>query len=328
MRAAIDAIKSVRAARDLGIFADNYIAKDGTIYASDGRMAAAIACSTLDGINRLIPGDELEKLISRLPDDVTLRLNDQSITIASGRMRGTITTRDPADMMMLMPDEEWRVPPPGLINAMKLARPFVADVAAQPFATCLFLRDGAVLATTNIALIQVECPGLAPDADRLLPAWAADFVLKASGAAGDLIGPLSGLILNDRYAAFRWAGGLWLRTQLVTGAFPAAVGSLLAEVAPTQPLAITAPWRRAYAAVAAISEGVITIEPDRIVGGHRHSRVEHDVEPIDIGEAVRFDPKYLSPVVELAQARNPAAFPRPVSFVAPGVRGLIAGRRA
>ena len=327
MRAAIDAIKSVRAARDLGIFADNSIAKDGTIYASDGRMAAAIACSTLDGINRLIPGDELEKLISRLPDDVTLRLNDQSITIASGRMRGTIATRDPADMMMLMPDEEWRVPPPGLINAMKLARPFVADVAAQPFATCLCLRDGAVLATTNITLVQIDAPWLTTNMptdedgpDLLVPAWAVDFAIKVPHE-------LTGLILNDRYIAFRW-GGLWFRSQLVTGAFPKGVRKMLAEVAPTQPLAITAPWRRAYAAVAAISEGVITIEPDRIVGGHRHSRVEHDVEPIDITEAIRFDPKYLSPVVELAQAWNPAAFPRPVPFVAPGVRGLIMGRRA
>src|ERR1700734_431975 len=254
LRTAIDAIKPARAVRDFGVFANDYIWKDDRFYASDGRMSASMPCPKT-GLDCMLPGDELEALISRLGEDLTVTHNDeQSVTIRSGRMRGTLQTRSPDAISMLEPDGTlWTEPPPGLIQAMRLARPFVADVAAQPYATCLCLREGAILATTNITLVECACPGLNAPMDKLLPSWAADMVLRCGDGDTSPHGLLTGLILQENYCAFLWQSGLWVRSQLATGALPARVVALLAKVAPEQPLAIDRAWRQAYAAVAGIS---------------------------------------------------------------------------
>ena len=320
-KSALDKIKAARASRGFGIFADAFIAKNNRLYASDGKMAASIPCEEMAGLSRLIPGDELQNLVSRLDATVTVTSDENTITIRAGKMRGTIQTQSPDTVAMMEPADEWQTPPPTLINAMRTARPFVAEVAAQPYATCLCFRSEGIFATTNISLIQVECPGLAPPSDMLVPAWAAGFAIKTDGE-------LTGIILNQSYIAFRWADGLWLRAQLIQGAFPAAAGALLGAVAPNQPLAITSAWRRAYCAVAAISEEVVAIEPDRIVGGHGRSQVVYETAASGLTETLRLDPKYSTPVVECATAWDPSAFPKPVPFVGPGIKGLIVGRRA
>lgn len=319
-KAPLAAVRSVLAARDFGAYLNWYVLRGGYAFAHDGKMAAGAPCE--HGLDRLVPGTELDDLVARLPDEITLMSDDKSITLKAGRMRGTIQTLPSDSVSVPSPEGEWQKPPPTFVEALRLARPFIAEVAAQAYGTCACLRAGSVIATTNIALVEVTCPDLDPGAtDLCLPSWAVDFILKAKD-------DLDGIMLLPDYAAFRWSSGLWMRTQLVAGAFPAAITTLLASVEPTQPLAISADWRGAYDLVAGCSEGLITAEPTRILGGRGHSKVEHDVDPIALGEPIHFNPKFLTAVVHIATHWNPAVYPKPIPFVGPDVRGLIVGRRA
>lgn len=323
MKDAIDAIKAVRAKRDLGIFASSYAFRNGELYVSDGRYAAGIPAPLIVGLDRLVPGDEIERLIARLGAEPKMESDDKSVTFRSGRMHGRIETSDPSVVTAMVVEESaWGPAPPNLLSAMKLARPFVADQAAQAYATCLCLRAGCVLATTNVSLIEVACLGLTTDQDMLLSAWAADFVL---GADGDL----TGISFTANYAAFRWSTGLWMRTQLVSGAMPTTFDKVLASIPEHPPVKIDPAWRKACEAVLGISEGVITIEPTRIVGGHGRSRVEHETEPCGVTGAVRFNPAFLAAVLGCADRWDTDAYAagRPIGFRGPGVRGMIAGRR-
>lgn len=320
MRDEIAALKEVRAKRDLGIFADSYVLKDGEIYVSDGRYAAVMPCAMTNGLSRIVPGDELEKLLGRLDSDLRFSSDDGSVTLRAGRMHGTIRTSDPIALTMLMVDQPWTDPPPGLIATMRAARPFVADQAAQPYATCVGLKAGRVIATANVSLIEVTCPDLQINQDMLLPLWAADFCLSADG-------DLTGVVLAPNYAAFRWSTGLWMRTQLVSGAIPQTIDNLLGSIPDQLPVKLDRAWRKAYNNVAEISKDVITIERNRIVGGAGKSRVEHETDDSGVDGAVHFDPKYLNAVVGLADAWDPNAYPRPVPFRGPGAKGLIVGKR-
>lgn len=320
MKEAIAKVKGALAAKDFGAAMNYYTFKDDFIYASDGNMTAATPYA--HGLDRLVPGAELEALLARLPNDVTCMYDDASITMKGGRLRGTIKTQSTVDRVLLVPEHPWNEPPHGLVEAMRRARPFIADVAAQPYATCMCFRKDALFATTNMSLVQVQVPGLAPgDLDLLLPSWAVDFVLKAYGT-------LNGIIFTPNYMAFRWDDGSWLRTKLIEGAFPATVVTLLSNVEPEQPFELGPGWRLAYADVAALSEGIVGVEASRITGGKGHSKVEADVEPTGIEAPVHFNPRFLTAVIDVATHWNPAEFPRPVPFVGPGLRGLVVGRRA
>ena len=321
MKSALSAIKSVRASKSLGIFADFYTLKDSLIYASDGRMSCAARCPAVAGLDCLVPGDEFERLVARLDGDIAITRGDSSITLSAGRMRGTIKTRPTSDMAMVVPEHPWQPPPEGLVPAMRRARPFVAEVSSQSFRTCLALSQGRIygIQDNNVGIIEAACPGLAPPTDLLLPYWAADFVIWAEGT-------LMGVVLQENYCAFQW-DGLWLRSSLVAGALPASVGTLLARVSDAQPLAITPTWRAAYAAVAGLSDEAVTIEAGRILGGGGHSEVVHETDALDLAQPVKFTPRYLTPVIDAATAWNPGLYPAPVQFVGEGCKGLVMGRR-
>jgi hypothetical protein len=316
---AVSKIRAALSARDVNnAHLNSYLFHENRIYATDTRITASVPYK--HGLERLVPGAELEALLARLPPDFKLTSDDDSISLRAGRLHGTIRTLPPEIAHMALPGDEWSDPPATLVDALKRARPFVAENAAQPYSTCACLRTGCILATTNVALAEVECPGLQTDSDILLPYWTVDFIIKAAGA-------LKKIILQAHYAAFMWDDGLWLRTQLIIGAFPDLVKTLLGEQHET-PITISDDWRAAYRTVTELSENIITVQRDKIIGGKGHSRVEYEVDPIEMVEPVHFRPDFLLPVITLATAWNPGAYPKPVPFVGPGIRGLIVGRSA
>lgn len=322
MKEAINKIKGARASKDFGNYANYFLLTNGTIRCYDGCMSASAICKEIDGIKRLVPGDEIEKLIGRLDGAISITEDERSITIKAGRMRGRIQTLEPDQVLIPAPEAEFKTPPPTLVDAMRTARPFIADVAAQPWGTALCVRYEAVMATNNISLIEVAVPGLVTDqeSDILLPFASVDFVLKVDSY-------LTGVIWEQNYAAFLWADGTWMRTQLIGGNFPPNIVNLLTQVQPQQPLKLTPDWRAAYRAVAEISENIVTFEAARIIGGAGKSSVDHVVDDIGLSKPVYFNPKFATPVVAAATAWDLEAFPKPIPFVADGVRGLLVGRQ-
>ena len=321
LRTILDAVRAARASRDFGIAANCYVWSGGRVYAQDGRIAASVPCPLIESFEAVVPGDELDALIARLPDEISVSADgEKRVLIKAGRLRGSIEVRPVSDVTVLNPNHEWQDAPQGFVAAIRLARPFVSEVAAHAWATAICLRSDMILATNNISLIQVAVIGLAPEGDILLPAQAADFIIKAKGE-------LVKTILNQSYAAFLWNDGLTLMTKLIDGKFSDAVGHLLGAIETNQPVVLTAEWKKSYADVAALSENIISIERERISGGTEHSKVEYATMS-ELKEPVHLNPKYATPVIEAASAWNPMVFPKPIPFVGEGFKGLLVGRRA
>jgi hypothetical protein len=317
MKDLVDRIKGARASKDMGAFMSHYLLDAGEMVTTDGKISAG--CPSPYNVSALVPGPELEALVSRLDGPVTVKGDDKNIKLRAGPMHGTIQTLPVDTVLFLRPGGEWSDPPPGLVPALRRVRSFIADQAVHQWGLCACLRDGCVMATNNISLVRAECDGLRAPKDVLVPSWAVDFILSARGR-------LTGIDLNENNACFRWYDGLWLRTQLVVGDFPPNAAKLLEEDAPTT-VAIPKEWKRAYVAVAGISENIISVKPDRIVGGAGKSVVEHETPMPGLGQDVHFNPKFLDNVIAVAESWEPARYPAPIPFRAPGMYGLVLGRK-
>ena len=315
-----EAIKKINEALSSGNIVKHfsyYLVKDGMICASDGRMVAAspFPCK----ITFLVAGDEFEKLVNRMPAEPTLTPLDDSIRLTSGRFRGTIQTLDPTTVSYATPEGSWYKWPPGLLARLQLVRSFISDNATQTWALCAWLKDDAAWATNNVALARVSCEGMnAPGI--LLPNWAIDFLVKRKDEP-------QAFFMTDNHAAFRWADGSWMRTQLGEGTFPEQAAKLV-EGASQPQWEVNDEWRKACYMVADFSESHVTMYCDKIVGGRGRANVEYDIQtPVPEGlEKTIWHPKFLLPVIEAATHWDPLAYPKPATFAGPHITGIIVGK--
>lgn len=292
-----------------------YLVKDRYIHASDGRMTAAAPFPSDMWGEFLVPGEEFELLLERLPGEPEIIVEPSRIKMRSGRMRGTIETLPVAEAHYAGPELEWANPPEGLLQAFRRIRPFISDNAVHYWALCAALGDGVMLATNNVSLVEVSCPGL-KGRDSLLPLWAVDYVLARTE-------PLTGWQIADSYAAFRWEDGSWMRTQLVSATFPEEANALLARMAPPT-WEVPDEWREAYFAVAGALEEIIEIDATAMRGKKGKAAIEHEVASPCVRS--RWNPKFLDAVVRCAARFQLDAYPAAASFEGNGIRGLIVGR--
>lgn len=316
MKKAVAAIKDALSSKDLGAFLNHYLIADGELVATDGKMTAGYPIDYV--VSALVPGPEFESLVGSLEGEITIAKLDGAIELSAGRMRGTIRTIAPENVAFLHPDGEWKMPPDDFVESLRKAKNFIADQAVNMWGLCACLRTGAILASNNISLVEVECRDLVTERDILIPRPAVDFIIGAKAA-------LTGYLTNANHAGFQWADGLWLRTQLVDDVFPANAANLLINKQDT-PTIISREWKRAYASVADISEAIVSIYPDKIIGGKGFSVVEYAVETPSI-ELAHFNPKFLDIVMSVAKSWDPQTYPKPVPFRGDGVYGIVVGRQ-
>lgn len=319
MKAALIKVREAMAQKNIIQALTAMLVRDGVIYTSDGRMTAA-APFPHDG-PFLVPGEEFSALVERMADDALLTVHDDSVVLRSGRTRGTVRTLPLADRLFVAPEAPWATPPPGLLAAFTKVRPFISDNATQPWALCVNLVQGGMVATTNIALIFVALPELLPPDNTLLPCWAIDFVLKRREA-------LVGWILEPTYIAFKWEDGSWLRTQLINGAFPDTIARMLGTL-PAADVFITPEWRAAWGVVAELADDWVEVT-DTVIKGKRglNTDIEQQaVLPALEGHPTAWTLRYTNPVIAVATHWSPINYPAPVSFIGDGVRGLIVGRQ-
>lgn len=317
MKAAVSAIKNALSSKDLGAFLNHYLIADGELVATDGKITSGYPCDY--SISALVPGPEFEALVGSLEGEIAAIKLDGKIRLAAGPMSGTIKTLPPDTVAFLRPEGEWFTPPEGFVEALRSARNFIADQAVHMWSLCACLRTGAILASNNISLVEVECVGLVTERDILIPRPAVDFILGAKAE-------LSGYLTNGNHAGFRWSNGLWLRTQLVDDVFPANASRLL-EVKSETPVPMSKDWKKAYGAVAGISEAIVSIAPDKIVGGRGAAVVEYEITTEGLAQTIHLNPKFMDIVVGVAKTWNPNAYPRPMPFRGDGVYGIIVGRQ-
>jgi hypothetical protein len=317
MKAAVAAIKDAMSSKDLGAFLNHYLIADGELVATDGKLTAGYPIDY--SVSALVPGPEFEALVGSLEGEIVATELDGAIELRAGRMHGTIKTLPPDTVAFLRPEGEFSAPPEGFVEALRRTRNFIADQAVNMWGLCACLRTNAILASNNISLVEVECRGLATERDILIPRPAVDFI---TGAKAEL----EGYLTNENHAGFRWSDGLWLRTQLVDDVFPANASKLL-EVKSTTPTAISREWKKAYSAVADISEAIVSIHPDKIVGGKGKAVVEYEVATEGLDQTIHLNPKFLDIVMGVAKSWNPQIYPKPIPFRGDGVYGIVVGRQ-
>jgi hypothetical protein len=322
MKGALKWIKLAIATRDIVTDKTFYKLSENEIRATDGRLTAGHPCHT--GADFLVPGEEFEKVMDRLPgDDVRIKPVEKGIKLTSGRYSGTINTL-PLEQWNYpgVDDASWQPVPAGLIDVLKALRPFVSENAMQPWATCVALEHGWAYATNNVALAGIPLPGA--DMMALLPVWAVDFVLARAK-------DLSEWAWSENYVAFKWKNEAWMRSVLVIGQFPERAAALLREAnnANTTTI-ITDDFKKAFAEVAEMAEDTIMLYSDRIVSRFKQAVIVADiacVTPKDT-ECSIWGACYLAPAIKAADSWSPDLWPKPAPFKGKTISGYVVGRRA
>lgn len=324
IRGAVNWCKDALASKDLVAHLTYYMVKEGKIYASDGRMVACHPIMADFGKPLFIPGVEFERVLNAMPtDNPELRLDEGKLIVRHGKFRGKLSVASEESWPYEAGHEgKWTLLPKGLLEAIKKIRPFVSDNATQLWATCASLRPGFIYATNNVVVARASVPELT--GDILLPAWAIDFLLpRVAGATH--------FAVSENAIFFKWDSGAWLKTFSMGGTFPEKAGNMIDSCGKAS-FATSPEWRATFKRVADLtgSGGTIKIYPTRMVGsGEGELEVEDSaVTTSPEGEECSiWDSGYLSPVIEIATAWNPAAWPKPARWQGDGIDGIVLGRR-
>lgn len=297
-----------------------YCVMNGEIKAHDGRVTAGHPWP--HGGEFLVPGVEVEKLLRRLPEEITFKQTDKGIVISSGKFRGLIKTQ-PADKWPFagIENANWQPIPQELPELMIKIRPFVSDNAIQRWALAIALEDEWLYATNNVAIASARCPAL-KDIHAMLPCWAVDFV--ASRLDG-----LTSWCWTDHFVGFAWDSGAWMRSQLIDMQFPekaAEMARAAHDENPTQ--IIDDDFKKAFSCVSDLAADTIKLYANRIEASFGAARVIEitDCEiPPDSTHSI-WGAQFLAPVIAAATHWQPSLWPQPSPWKGETLAGYVVGR--
>lgn len=300
----------------------HYRVAEGEIWATDGRITAGTPCD-IDGAY-LVPGSEFEKVLSRMTEEMEIQQGDSSITLKSGRFRGTIATL-PLDLWGWpgCPDVRWEPMDTETLDIIDALRPFMSDNATRPWAAAIGLQGGWAFATNNVAVAGVALPS-PPAKPASLPLWAVDFVLPRRAG-------IEGWFVGDDYVGFLWEDGSWMRSQVYTVQFPDLLFELVEHSASEECAeVITAEWFDAYNRVADFVEhdGPIRMGDVEMVAGYKNATIAEEMPTaVPSGrDATLWTAKYLTPVLDHATEWDPTRYPEPCPWRGPLLHGYVLGR--
>lgn len=297
-------------------------------YVSDGKTLRAVNDVLHAGVDWpsgaafTLPAEAVDSFLSRCDEVTSIDVGETTVVLRSKRYRSTIHRRfeEPAPRPTL-PDE-WNPVPPGLIDALKVAKRFTDDTStgARLWLTAVRLWNDRVTACSGKVAIDIELPGLPLDKPMLLGKAALDF-LTAQGVP-DEYG-------TDRATmSFKWDDGRWARCQTVNAVMPEEIISkLFSERLGTEaPVPITAEWAQAHADAAALGDHSVGLS---VTGFHaKKDGIDSEIAlAVDVptDHMSWWGTKDLGTVIEVASAWNPGSYPEPALFVGEGFRGAIVG---
>lgn len=326
MREAYNWTKEAMSGKGLQPLQQFYLVKDGMITMTDGRMTAShpfpydqTFCAA---------GEPTEKLLNRLPEPITIAVEEDHAVFRHKRLSGKIRTASAEDWEQLIrrPDAAKLPLPSRLLHGLRQLRPFISDNASRQWALCVLAANDTLYATNNIAVAAAPEIDL-DDVRALIPNWAVDFVIAREEG-------LTHWSHGEGYLCFHWANGAWMRTQLVVDEFPTTVEEIIGRGGWAEH-ELTDDWREAYDHIASLSANVITLYSDRMTGFNNEKEGEATMavtveasSPVPDGqEYSRWDPRYLAPVMQVATHFDPQKYPNPCPFRGDGVVGVVVGRR-
>lgn len=321
MKTTLAWLNAALAAKDIGAAMTHYRIDGGSISATDGNITASYPWR-FDTDDFLVPGVEFEKILKRMAGEPSISVGKNTIKIRCGRLSGTIQTLPLTDWGAPgVDDADWKKIPDGLIDLLKALRPFTSDDPSRAATQCIALENGYAYATNNVAIAGGKCPELGTIM-ALLPIWAVDFLLGRE----ELLTEWS---WNNKYVAFRWSNGAWMRSQLVIGQFPEKAADLVRQAFdknPTQP--VTDEFREAFKEVASLAEDTILIYADRVESKFGKAEISGGAMcEAPEGGCSMWGARFLMPALMAADSWSPSIWPFPAPWKGKLISGWVVGRK-
>ncbi len=301
---------------------DHYIIGGGRIAAYNGRVVASAPFPW--GGDAIVAGADVERIIARLPGDATITVKSDQLSIKSGRFGGRIRLLDAAATWAI-PDVTGDLPLTGdaaasIARATRKLKPVISDVMIPPWMGSMIITPGAATAVSDgahvVARVEID-PSI--DASALIPRAAVEFI-----AARD--DDPTGAEIAENHAAFAWADGTFMRTQLLTGNPPSAIEKILDDVTKNEMTEITPEWRAAYDRVAFAPD--VRISPTTLLAVGDRSEADDAAETglADGVDETLWSATVLDLALSLATKWSLAGWPGACPFAGDGVRGAFAGK--
>lgn len=243
------------------------------------------------------------------------------LSVRSGKFRALVETLGPEGFPALVP-EGIRIDLDGkLLPALELLEPFIGTDASRPWANGILFDGNSAFATNNVIIVEYWL-GYHFPFKVVIPLFAIREMLRIKEE------PVA-MQLTALSATFHYPGGRWLRTQLVSNAWPN-VSAMLAQFAPGrigQPVSndfwealdTIAPFTDKFACVYFEGNTVSSHPPGEPQGAA--------VEVPDEALTGIYSHKMMSLLQPVAKKIDFSAYPGKVSWYGDNLRGLIMGMR-
>lgn len=259
------------------------------------------------------------KALEACGDAITLGMTESGrLSIRSGGFSAFIPcVNDP--LYRAEPEGETYTTPEGFAAACKRLLPFVSEDASRPWAMGLCWRDGTLLATNNLIIVQEWLGGTMPTFN--CPKFAVTEIARIG------IDPTS-IQVSPHSVTFHFPDGRWLRTQqlstewpheMVDGIFERAAG----EAAPIPEGLFDAV--RTLLPFVPLETTRLRFEDGVLATGDEGSGASVALDGVVAGPA--FSAPNLLLLEGVATSLNLAAFPDPCGFYGDRIRGVIMGMR-
>lgn len=186
--------------------------KDGFIKGYNGRIAL---CSPIDiGLNCQPKAVDFIKAIQTCQDN-TVHLNMTPagrLTVKSGKFKAHINCVEEI-FPDVEPEGERIVLDGGILQALKLLEPMIAEDASRPWARGILLRDQFAHATNNVVICQYWLKFKIPF-DMVIPHDAVNEIIRINEE------PVA-LQVMENAVTFHFSNNRWLRTQTASTEWPA-----------------------------------------------------------------------------------------------------------
>lgn len=323
-------IKKALSNRDYIANLTHYHLKNGRAYASNGALTASAPID--EPLERVIPADELDKALSILGTDAQFIWTDEVLTIKKGRKKIDIRLLKPENVSLIEPVTLKYPLPTEFTDSIKLVRPFISQDASRPWALVAWLRMGpdgkhVWTATNNVVVVEVDAE-YAENVnlfDCQIPNFALDFILERDEK-------LTHLGIAETKVSFFFDDGSELTSKLFSTKMPDQVCNIVSRCYDTSEglFELNEDWKDAYKHITELMPEEIVMGIETMVASKGQATMEVSVKttpPRDTSKAASYwNPKFLTPVVDVATHIDFGNYPNPIRFLGPGVRGLMVGK--
>lgn len=324
-------IKNALSNRDYISAYTHFHLKDGRVYASDGALTASAPID--EQLEHVVPAEEFDKALQIFGSDAKYEWSEETLLVKKGKRRMTIRLLPPDQVALTEPASLWQVVPSDFQECLKKIRPFISDDASRPWALTAWLKPDhagrhVCIATNNITVTEIQMEQkskFSVPLDVQIPNFAIDFLLAREQK-------VTHIAAEKNKVSFGFEDSSQVTSQLFAIKMPDQVPSMLdlLEKSSGDLFQLTDEWRDAYKHIVMLSPEELTIGPEIMKAGRKQALLEIEIKspsPRDTTKAEsHWNPKFLSPIVDMAKYIDFGNYPKASAFFGPGIRGLIIGK--